>query len=82
MVLDGEGENRIHLNRDDPRVIRYLKGETLRIDDWLRPEESENCRLNGQKGWVLMTVDGWPLGFSKLAGGILKNHYPRGLRWL
>ena len=29
MVLDGEGENRIHLNRDDPRVIRYLKGETL-----------------------------------------------------
>jgi len=29
-----------------------------------------------------MTVDGWSLGFSKLAGGILKNHYPKGLRWL
>ncbi|HCD42264.1 MAG TPA: hypothetical protein DEQ64_00685 [Lachnoclostridium sp.] len=23
-----------------------------------------------------------PVGFSKLAGGILKNHYPKGLRWM
>lgn len=63
-------------------AVRYLKGETLRIEDVFQTEESKNCRLSDQKGWVLMTVDGWPLGFSKLAGGILKNHYPRGLRWM
>ena len=77
-----EAVRRFPMKAEGQEAGRYLKGETLRIDDWLRPEESENCRLNGQKGWVLMTVDGWPLGFSKLAGGILKNHYPRGLRWL
>ncbi len=32
------------------------------------------------KGWALMTVDGYSLGWAKLAGGILKNHYPKGLR--
>ena len=77
-----EAVRRFPMKAEGQEAGRYLKGETLRIDDWLRPEESENCRLNGQKGWGLMTVDGWPLGFSKLAGGILKNHYPRGLRWL
>ena len=64
------------MKADGRETVRYLKGETLRI------EEAKNCDLNGQKGWVLMTVDGWSLGFSKLAGGILKNHYPKGLRWM
>lgn len=49
---------------------RYLKGETLTI-----PEE--NCDL---KGWVLVTCDGYSLGFGKADRGVLKNHYPKGLR--
>ncbi|MGN1171015.1 MAG: RsmF rRNA methyltransferase first C-terminal domain-containing protein, partial [Lachnospiraceae bacterium] len=32
------------------------------------------------KGWVLMTYMGCSLGFAKSAGGMLKNHYPKGLR--
>ena len=32
------------------------------------------------KGWVLMTYKGCSLGFAKSAGGMLKNHYPKGLR--
>ena len=32
------------------------------------------------KGWVLMTVDGFSLGFAKADRGVLKNHYPKGLR--
>lgn len=32
------------------------------------------------KGWVLMTYRGCSLGFAKSAGGMLKNHYPKGLR--
>lgn len=44
----------------------YLAGQTL-------PAE-------GEKGWYLLTVDGYSLGWGKLSGGIMKNHYPRGLR--
>ncbi|MCI5620081.1 MAG: RsmF rRNA methyltransferase first C-terminal domain-containing protein [Lachnospiraceae bacterium] len=44
----------------------YLKGQTLNTD--------------GKKGWHLITVDGYSLGWGKLAGGVLKNHYPKGLR--
>lgn len=54
-------------------ALRYLKGETLRAED-----------LEGQdvpaKGWVLVTTGGMSLGFAKAAGGMLKNHYPKGLR--
>ena len=31
-------------------------------------------------GWVLVTTGGMSLGFAKAAGGMLKNHYPKGLR--
>jgi len=34
----------------------------------------------GEKGWYLVCVDGFGLGWGKLAGGMLKNHYPKGLR--
>lgn len=32
------------------------------------------------KGWCLVCVDGYSLGWGKAAGAILKNHYPKGLR--
>ena len=32
------------------------------------------------KGWVLMAYRGCSLGFAKSANGMLKNHYPKGLR--
>ena len=35
---------------------------------------------NGEKGWHLICLDGYSLGWGKLAGGIMKNHYPKGLR--
>lgn len=56
-------------------AVKYLKGETI------TPESGES-RPDGAKGWVLMCVDGISTGFGKLAGGVLKNHYPRGLRWM
>ena len=33
-----------------------------------------------ENGWYLVTVSGYSLGWAKYAGGILKNHYPKGLR--
>ncbi|BCJ85044.1 RsmF rRNA methyltransferase first C-terminal domain-containing protein [Effusibacillus dendaii] len=52
---------------DDRAFIEtYLHGDTL-------PYE-------GDPGWVLVTVDRFPLGWGKASGGQLKNHYPKGLR--
>ena len=34
----------------------------------------------GEKGWTLVLVEGYSLGWGKVAGGVLKNHYPKGLR--
>lgn len=45
---------------------KYLKGETFAQE--------------GEKGWYLICVEGYSLGWGKLAGGVMKNHYPRGLR--
>ena len=33
-----------------------------------------------QKGWCLVTVDGYSIGWGKGDGNVLKNHYPKGLR--
>ncbi len=35
---------------------------------------------SGQKGWYLITFQGYSIGWGKLAGQIMKNHYPKGLR--
>ena len=51
-----------------PTAAAYLKGQTFPFE--------------GEKGWYLVTVDGYSLGWGKLAGGIMKNHYPKGLRKL
>lgn len=31
-------------------------------------------------GWAAVLADGFPLGFGKQSGGVVKNHYPKGLR--
>lgn len=55
-----------NLESGDRRVYDYLEGQTF-------PAE-------GKGGWYLICVDGFGLGWGKLAGGVMKNHYPRGLR--
>lgn len=53
----------------DERVIRYLKGETVEMG-----ESKEN-------GWVLVCVDGFPLGWAKAQKGRLKNKYAVSWKW-
>ena len=43
-------------------------------------DQRDDAPAEGEKGWYLVTVDGYSLGWGKLSGGILKNHYPKGLR--
>lgn len=64
-----ECTNWIDLELDDPRVIKYLKCETLEV-----PEELPN-------GWYIVGVCGHSLGWGKVAKGTLKNKYPSGWRW-
>lgn len=41
---------------------------------------SGNVIPSSQKGWCLVTVDGYTLGWGKGDGTQLKNHFPKGLR--
>ena len=68
-----EFSNTLTLSLKDERVIRYLKGETLS----LTAEESAQL----QKGWCLVAVDGYSLGFAKVSAVTLKNKYYPGWRW-
>ena len=63
----------ISLKADDERVIKYLKGETLEVDDLVTGKD---------KGWQLVLVDGYSLGWGKLSNGTLKNKYLPGWRWM
>ena len=48
-----------------PEIARYMHGEVV-------PSQ--------QRGWCLVTVDGYGIGWGKGDGKVLKNHYPKGLR--
>ena len=53
---------------EDGVAERYLKGETLLVD--------------GEKGWTLVCLEEFPLGWGKQTGEYLKNYYPPGWRLL
>lgn len=53
---------------EDKRVLRYLKGETIELEE------------RQEKGWVLVCTDGYPLGWGKLVNGTLRNKYYPGWR--
>ena len=69
-LKDGDYDAVLDLPSDDQRVLRYLKGETLDIND--HPE---------LRGLVLVETDGFPLGFGKAASGVLKNKYLKSWRY-
>ena len=54
------------LDVDYDSAVAYLKGETLPCD---------------LRGWHTVTYCGLPLGWGKASDGVMKNHYPKGLRW-
>ena len=64
----GEAKCRYDFSSEGEGIHAYLTGQTF-------PAE-------GEKGWYLITVDSYSIGWGKLTGNIMKNHYPRGLRKL
>ncbi len=61
------GAHRYALDAAGNQPAAYLRGETLPCPQAL-------------SGWYTVTLDGFPLGWGKADRGILKNHYPKGLR--
>ncbi len=60
-------KNILRLDCDSAEIKKYMHGETI------------DCDLNG---WCVVCADGYGIGWGKTSGGILKNHYPKGLRTL
>ena len=57
--------NTLSYPAESPQIRAYLHGETLPFS---------------QRGWCLVQVDGYSIGWGKGDGNTLKNHYPKGLR--
>lgn len=55
-----------NMDLDNPDVLNYLRGNVINTGQ--------------SRGWVVVAVEGVPLGWGKESGGVLKNHYPKGLR--
>lgn len=66
LALNKEDVKRSMELGDDGNARAYLGGMTL--------------NYSGEKGWYLMTYQGYSIGWGKLAGQVMKNHYPKGLR--
>lgn len=65
-----EYDNTYCLTAEDPDVIRYLKCESIEI--------KKDC----MDGWILVCVDGFPLGWGKSNNGSFKNKYLPGWRMM
>lgn len=65
-VLHSKQVTQCHICNDD-QIIAYLKGEPLSCDSAFR-------------GWTLVCYQNLSFGWGKASGGVLKNHYPKGLR--
>ncbi|OPG98252.1 rRNA cytosine-C5-methyltransferase [Chryseobacterium mucoviscidosis] len=72
-----ESQRFINLSSANGEAVRYLKGETLNIEE-ARVERKADTAA---KGYVLVCVDGFAAGWGKWLDGVLKNEYPAGWRW-
>ena len=50
------------------QAVRYMRGEEIPATDF------------SDSGWCVLTFGGSALGGGKASGGMIKNHYPKGLR--
>ena len=61
-----ECNNAADISSTDSNVQAYYRGESIPVD--------------AKNGWCLLCIDGLSAGWGKVNNGILKNHYPKGLR--
>ena len=51
---------------ESPDISKYFRGETI---------------LSDMEGWCVVTHNGMNMGWAKGSGGILKNHFPKYMRF-
>jgi NOL1/NOP2/sun family putative RNA methylase len=61
-----EARRQLELPPDSVEVLKYLKGETLMVTE----------ETPAGNGWILVTTSGYPLGWAKRLGNLVKNQYP------
>lgn len=59
--------NTVDFNIDSAELKKYMLGDVLQ---------------GNINGWCVISADGYPIGWGKGSGGIIKNHYPKALRLL
>jgi NOL1/NOP2/sun family putative RNA methylase len=69
-LYQSDYEHIINFSSDAANTIRYLKCESLEFDQ------------SYEDGWYLISVDGFPLGWCKIAKNNFKNKYLPGWRWV
>lgn len=74
-VSKQHAKNVIMISEEDERAFAYFRGEAFEIS-----EDEIQVSDGTESGWYLLCIDGISAGWCKLAGGRLKNHYPKGLR--
>lgn len=67
----------LYLKPGDAKHCLELSGKERQAADFVA---GMTLNAEGEKGWYLICVDGYSLGWGKLAGNVMKNHYPKGLR--
>ena len=72
-LSEDECKKYVSLTSEDGNIYKFLNGETFNVTETMTKGGIEN-------GFYGVFVDGFSAGFGKLAGGVLKNHYPKGLR--
>lgn len=59
--------NIVDFSIDSAELKKYMLGDVLH---------------GNTNGWCVILADGYPIGWGKCSGGIIKNHYPKALRLL
>ena len=85
LLLENDVYLSVELSADSSLPLQYLQGMTIQTGDAgchvLQWKADKSEKTSGTKAaWCLVLCEGVSLGFGKLVGGVLKNHYPKGLR--
>lgn len=67
MLPPSDLKARLEIELNDDQATRYVAGEAIRFS-------------STANGWCRIGWRGRPLAWGKLAGGVLKNHYPKAMR--
>ncbi len=66
--------------QDVKQMVNLSTENKAEADAYLRGESFSLTGNADLKGWTLINIDGYSAGWGKASGGIMKNHYPKGLR--